>query len=315
MDLKVLIADKFPEQYADAIRELGLEIISEPKLGEQDLVDAAKEVDVLIVRSTKVNEQAIANAKNLKFIIRAGAGVNNIKTEAAKEAGIWVANCPGTNSIAVAELAVGLMLSLDRRIPDNVNDFNKGVWNKGEYSKAEGIYGKKLGLVGVGHIGKEVAKRALALGMKVYGNDIMPVEGVDIEMVENVETMLAECDVISLHLPVNDKTKGMFNADMFSKMKDGAFFINTARDGVVDQAALIEAVKTKGLRVGVDVFDGEPEQKEGDVTSELQSLPGVYVTHHIGASTNQAQNAVAAEVVRIIKAYLNTKEVINCVNK
>jgi D-3-phosphoglycerate dehydrogenase len=313
--MKVLIADKFPDKYVQQIKDLGLEVIYSPQLGENDLPQAALEVDMIVVRSTVVNEETIKNAKKLNLIIRAGAGVNNINIKAANQKGVYVANCPGKNAIAVAELAMGLILSLDRRIPDNVMDFKNGVWNKGEYSKAEGLYGKNLGIIGVGNIGKEVAKRALAFGMNVYGKDISRIEGAMIKDFSEMDQILPMCDVISIHLPSTPETKKLFNKEMFGYLKPGALLINTSRADVIDEEAMVEAIKEKKIRVALDVFKGEPEQKGGSVESHLRDIPGVYVTHHIGASTEQAQNAVAEETVKIIKDFMFSGVIAHWVNR
>ena len=142
MKIKALVADKFPDKYIQQMKDLNLEVIYEPKFGEKDLVAAAKEVDILVVRSTIVNEETINNSKTLNLIIRAGSGVNNISIQAANKKGIYVANCPGMNAVAVAELTMGLMIALDRFIPDNAADFKNGVWNKDKYSKGKGLKGK-----------------------------------------------------------------------------------------------------------------------------------------------------------------------------
>jgi D-3-phosphoglycerate dehydrogenase / 2-oxoglutarate reductase len=315
MKVKVLVADKFPDQYIKQMEDLGLEVIYSPKLGEKDLCEAAREVDILVVRSTVVNAETINSSKNLNLIIRAGAGVNNINISAANQRGIYVANCPGMNSIAVAELAIGLMISLDRRIPDNVIDFRNGKWNKGEYSKAEGLYGKTLAIIGVGAIGREVAKRALSFGMNVYGKDISRIEGVMIKDFSEMDQLLPLADVISIHLPSTPETKGLFNKQMFSYMKPGALLINTSRQDIIDEDALLEAVKEKNIRAAFDVFKGEPEGKTGEVKSKLQDNPNIYITHHIGASTEQAQNAVAGETVRIIKDYITSGVIAHWVNR
>lgn len=313
--MKVLVADKYPDNYIQELKAKNLEVIYEPKYGEKEIAENIKGVDYLIVRSTKVNADAINNSDNLKIIIRAGSGYNTIDVEAASAKGVSVANTPGKNSVAVAELAMGLMISLDRKIPDNVGDFKKSVWNKAEYSKADGLLGKTLGVIGVGNIGKEFAARAKAFGMKVYGYDIVRMEGIDLEYVDDMKKLVAEADVISLHLPANDKTKGMFNKEMFALMKNGATIINTSRPQVVDEDALIEAVKTKNIKAGLDVFLDEPEGKTGDVKSKFQGVENIYVTHHIGASTAQAQDAVAQETVKIISTHMENGEVLNCVNK
>ncbi len=313
--MKVLIADKFPEKYIDQLKENGLDVIYEPKLGINDIPEAAEEVDILVVRSTKVSEEAINRAKNLNLIIRAGAGYNNIKVAAANKKGIYVANCPGKNSIAVAELALGLMISLDRRIPDNVMDFKNGKWDKASYSKAEGLFGKTLAIVGVGNIGKEFAKRAMAMGMNVYGKDISRIEGIAIKEFDDMDKVLPIADVISIHLPATPQTKGLFDDKMFSYLKPGAMLINTSRAEVIDEDAMLRAIEEKNIRVALDVFSDEPEQKTGEVSSKLQNNPNIYVTHHIGASTNQAQNAVAAETIRIIMDYINSGVIAHWVNK
>jgi D-3-phosphoglycerate dehydrogenase len=315
MKVKVLIADKFPDLYIDQLKEMELEVIYSPKLGENDLPEAAKEVDILVVRSTNVTADTINASKNLNLIIRAGAGVNNINIPAANQKGIYVANCPGMNSVAVAELAIGLMISLDRRIPDNVIDFRNGKWNKGEYSKAEGLMGKTLGIIGVGNIGKEVAKRALAFGMNVYGKDVSRIEGVMIKDFSEMNQLLPLCDIVTIHLPATSQTKGLYNKEMFGYMKPNSMLINTARADLIDQDAMIEAIKTKNIRVALDVIKNEPEGKTADISSPLQELKNVYLTHHIGASTEQAQNAVAAETIRIIKDYIESGVIAHWVNR
>lgn len=315
MKLKVLVADKFPEKYVQQMKDLDLDVAYEPKLGEKDLISAATDVDILIVRSTIVNEEAITNSKKLNLIIRAGSGVNNIAISAANKKGIYVTNCPGMNAVAVAELAIGLMLSLDRFIPDNVSDFNKGVWNKDKFSKGKGLKGKTLGLIGVGNIGKEVAKRALAFEMNVYGKDITRIEGIQIKDFSEMDQLLPLCDIVTIHLPATPQTKGLFNKKLFGYMKNGAYLINTSRQDIIVEEDLLEAIKEKNIRAAVDVFKGEPEGKSGAVTSKLQNNPNIYVTHHIGASTEQAQDAVAEETLNIIKHYVHSGVIDHWVNR
>ncbi|MBM4170640.1 MAG: hydroxyacid dehydrogenase [Ignavibacteria bacterium] len=312
--MKVLIADKFPENHIQTLKENGIDVVYEAKAGENDLANFVKDAEFIVVRSTVVNQAAIDAGSNLKIVIRAGSGYNNIDVKAASAKGVAVANTPGKNSIAVAELAMGLIVSLDRRIPDNVKDFNCSVWNKAKYSKAEGIFGKTLGIIGVGNIGKEIAKRAQAFGMKVIGYDVIKTEGIGIEYSDNVEKLIAASDVITLHVPANPQTKGMFDEKLLGLMKKGAMLINTSRADVIDEDALIKAVKENGILAAVDVFKGEPEGKDGAVTSKLQNIDGIYVTHHIGASTEQAQDAVAEETVKIILEFKNTGKVLNKVN-
>lgn len=313
--MKVLVADKLPDQYIKKLQDHDLEVIYDPKLGENDLPAAAKDVDIIVVRSTVVNAETIEKAEKLNLIIRAGAGYNNINVAAANKKGVYVANCPGKNAIAVAELTMGLMIALDRQIPDNAADFKAGKWNKAAYSKGKGLFGKTIAIVGLGNIGKEVAVRAKAFGMNVYGKDISRIEGVEYKDFSEFDQVLPIADIVSLHLPLTPNTKGLFDDKMFSYMKNGAYFINTSRPGVVDEDALIKAVKERGIKAGLDVFSDEPEQKTGEVKSKLQSVPGIYVTHHIGASTEQAQNAVAEEAVNIIIDFINSGVIAHWVNR
>jgi D-3-phosphoglycerate dehydrogenase len=336
--MRVLIADKFEQGGIDALWALGLEVLFQPDLKEASLAEglASTKADVLVVRSTKVTD-AILEAGTLSLVVRAGAGFDTIDVRSASRRGIYVSNCPGRNSVAVAELAFGLILALDRRIPDNVADLRAGRWNKKEYSKSRGLYGRTLGLLGFGSIGQEMARRAQAFGMHLavwseigikVGRDGVPADlpvmvslrgagsSIDplVRVYDTPAEVAASCDILSVHLALNEKTRGVVNADVFSAMRPGTYFINTARGEVVDYRALEAAVKEKGLRVALDVYAKEPATPTGDFVDALVELPGVYGTHHIGASTDQAQEAIAAETVHIIQTYLETGRVPNVVN-
>jgi D-3-phosphoglycerate dehydrogenase / 2-oxoglutarate reductase len=315
----VVVADKFPDQYVHELKTLGLTVVYEPKLGATDLVRAAEDASILIVRSTVVNEACIQNSKRLSLIIRAGAGVNNIDIQAASARGIYVANCPGKNSIAVAELAMGLMLALDRRIPDNVIDFRSGTWNKALYSKADGVFGKTLGVIGTGKIGIEVITRARSFGMEVcaWSRSLTSerADSLGIRYCASIEEVVEQSDVLSVHLALKPETKGIISKSLIGRMKPGTLFINTSRAEVVDEDALVEALRGGKIRAGLDVFRNEPEGKEGPFTSLLQEVPNLYVTHHIGASTEQAQNAVAEDAVSIVRQYVQQGSVRNWVNR
>jgi D-3-phosphoglycerate dehydrogenase len=317
--MRVLIADNFESSGRDALASLGFDVDFQPKLKEQALADAVRDLrpDVLVVRSTPVDEK-ILSAGPLKLVVRAGAGYNTIDVAAASKRGIYVSNCPGKNAVAVAELAIGLILALDRRIADNVADLRAGKWNKAEYSKARGLFGRTLGLIGVGQIGKEMIPRAKALGMRVIAwsrslTDASAAE-LEIERKGSIRDVAAEADVVSVHLALSKETRGAINADFFAAMKSGAMFINTARGEMVDQAALATAIKEKNLRVGLDVYANEPSASSGDFTDPIARESNVYGTHHIGASTEQAQEAIAAETVRIIQSFRDTGRVPNVVN-
>lgn len=315
----VTIADKLPEKAIQQLESLGLEVKLEPQLTSSDLDKGLNDAQILIVRSTIVTESCIQNSPNLSLIIRAGAGVNNIDIKSASSLGIYVANCPGKNAIAVAELTLGLILSLDRFLADNVSDFRKGAWNKASYSKADGLFGKTLGIVGTGQIGKEVIKRGQAFGLKIvaWSRSLTPelAEEMDIEYAGSVMEVAKQCDILSVHLAMNADTKGIISKEVLASMKDGAHFINTSRDGIVDEEALFEELKSGRIRAGLDVFSGEPEGKNGEFTSRFQKLDNVYISHHIGASTEQAQLAVAEDAVDIIRGYVQEGYVRNWLNR
>ena len=332
--MQVLIANKFEQSGLDGLRALGCEVLYQPDLADAALAQAiaSSGVSLLIVRSTKVTEAMLA--PTLKVIIRAGAGVNTIDVKAATARGIRVANCPGKNAIAVAELTFALLLAIDRRIPENVADLRSGTWNKKEYSKARGLFGSTMGLLGAGSIAREVIKRAAAFGMPVVlwsrrftGQD-RPLSAseaesleldlarheVEIRLAPSPSAVAARADVLSLHLAGTAETRHLVNAEVLSHLKPGSIVLNTARGDVVDPEALLAAVRSAHLRVGLDVFADEPTSPSGAFADPIVREPGVYGTHHIGASTDQAQEAVAAETVRIVQAFIETGQVPNAVN-
>ena len=323
--MKVLVADKFEQSGLDALKAAGCDVIFQPEASGDALAAAIKQsqAPVLVVRSTQVTE-AMMDAGVLSLIVRAGAGVNTIDVAAASKRGIYVSNCPGKNSVAVAELTMGLILALDRRIPANVAELRAGTWNKKEYSKAKGLMGQTLGLLGFGHIGREVAKRARAFGMPVvvwsrrFSADAAAREAAQeesgIQIVDSPETLMAKSDIVSVHLALTKDTKGFVSAELLKHAKPGAYIINTARAEVMDYQALADAVKEKGLRVGLDVFENEPSTATAEFSNAFASHGSVYGTHHIGASTDQAQEAIAAETVRIIRTFKETGKVPNVVN-
>ena len=316
--MKVLIADKFEQSGRDGLQAIGCEISFQPDLKDDDLVEAIRKEnpDVLVVRGTKVTEAMLA-AGQIKLVVRAGAGFNTIDVVAASRRGIYVSNCPGKNSIAVAELAFALILALDRRIADNVISLRRGEWNKKEFSKARGLYGRTLGLIGLGKIGQEMIPRARAFGMPViaWSRSLTPDRAAEIGVEYRAQAVdvAREADVVSVHLALNPKTKDFIGAEFLNAMREGAYFVNTARGEVVNQKALVEAM-SRGLRVGLDVFANEPTSASGDFSDPIREEPNLYGTHHIGASTDQAQEAIAAETVRIVKEFKETGKVPNVVN-
>lgn len=316
----VLIADKLPAQGLADLRELGLTVDARPDLTADDLPAAVAEcgAGILVVRSTKVTASVFEGARNLGLVIRAGAGVNTIDLDAASRHGVYVANCPGRNAIAVAELTMGLLLAMDRRIPDAVADLRAGKWRKKHYGKASGLLGRRLGLVGFGSIAQAVAERAIAFGMHVgaYSRSLTEATAAahGVKAYGSLDDLLEECDAVSLHVPYSEGTKHLIGAPQLAKMKDGAMLLHTARGGVVDDAALRDAVEAGRIRAGLDVFENEPSGGDAAFEVPLKDVAGVYGTPHIGASTEQAQLATAAEVARIIAGYMDHGGVANVVN-
>jgi D-3-phosphoglycerate dehydrogenase / 2-oxoglutarate reductase len=333
--MKVLVADKFEQSGLAGLEAAGCDVVYQPELKDRALGDAIRTsaADVLVVRGTRVTAEML-DAGRLSLVVRAGAGYNTIDVEAASKRGIYVSNCPGKNAIAVAELAFALILALDRRVPDNVADLRAGTWNKTEYSNARGLYGRRLGLLGAGHIGREMIRRADGFGMSVVlwsrrlaGEDrpLTAAESrelgiehaaraVPIAIAPTPAELAARVDIFSVHLALAAETRGLVDRKVIDRFEPGAIFINTARAEIVDAAALTAAAREKRLRIGLDVFANEPAAGTGGFDDELATLPGVYGTHHIGASTDQAQEAIAAETVRIIRTYAETGKVPNVIN-
>ncbi|HYJ68984.1 MAG TPA: 3-phosphoglycerate dehydrogenase [Nocardioidaceae bacterium] len=319
--MKILIADTFPETYRERLVEDGHECAYEPDVTADDLPGRVPGFEGLIVRSTKVHGDTLRATETLRLVIRAGSGTNTIDSATAAERGVYVCNVPGRNAIAVAELAFGLLLALDRRIPDNVDDLRAGRWNKKEYAKARGILGRRVGVVGLGRIGMAFAERAAAFGAEVYalakrGRDpelAQRAEAIGVRFVDDLPSLARSCDVLSFHLPAATATRGLVDRDLLDAMQPGTIVLNTSRGEIIDEDALIEAMDAKRIRAGLDVYVDEPGQSVGSIDSALARHPNVYGTHHIGASTEQAQQAIAEEVVRMIDAY-QRGEVLHCVN-
>ncbi len=315
--MKILIADKLAPAALESLNKLGSEITNIPDLTAEEIPANIADNEVLIVRSTKVTEKTINAAESLSLIIRAGAGVNTIALDATAKKGIHVANCPGKNSDAVAELAIGLLIAADRRISFAHKDLANGEWKKKEYGKASGLKGRTLGIIGIGTIGKGVIKRASALEMNIIGwsRSLTPekAEELGIGYCSSSLEVAKKSDAVSLHIAANSETEHLVNAEFLTAMKDGAILVNAARGEVIDTEALKIAIKEKNLRVALDVFENEPKGGVAEFAdTELAEL--ATCTPHIGASTNQSTEAIAEEVVRIAEAYKNTGIPLNVVN-
>ena len=243
--MKILIADKLSPKAIAALEKIGADITSNPELKAEDLGGAIGNANVLIVRSTKVYAETIEAGKSLELIIRAGAGVNNIDLEKASSSGVYVANCPGKNSDAVAELALGHIIACDRRIVDASLDLRNGYWKKKAYQNAAGLKGRTMGIIGLGSIGGALAKLAKGLDMNViaWSRSLTPNKAGELGLVycESIAEVAANADVVSVHLAVTPETKQLLNNDFFNKMKDGAIFVNTSRGEIVDTSSVTQS--------------------------------------------------------------------------
>jgi D-3-phosphoglycerate dehydrogenase / 2-oxoglutarate reductase len=312
---KVLVSDKLSKTAVQIFKDHGVDVDYLPDLGKDKdkLLEVIGDYDGLAIRSaTKVTEKVINAAKKLRVIGRAGIGVDNVDIPAATKKGIIVMNTPFGNSITTAEHAISLMLSLARQIPEADASTRAGKWEKNRFMGVE-VTNKILGIIGAGNIGSIVADRALGLKMKVIAFDpfLSPERAVEmgVEKVE-LDELLRRADFITLHTPLTDQTRNIISAEAIARMKDGARLINCARGGLVDEAALAEALKSgKVAGAAFDVFVEEPA-----TSNALFELPNFIATPHLGASTTEAQENVALQVAEQISAYLMTGEISNALN-
>ncbi len=318
--MRILVADSFPASGLEHLGTQGHDVSFQPALSGDGLVAALPGFDVLVVRSTEVPAAAIENADDLALIIRAGAGTNTIDKRAAAGRAIYVSNVPGRNAVAVAELTLGLILAIDRRIPDNVTDLRAQTWNKSMYSEGLGLLGRSLGIVGLGAIGLEVAERAASFGLILHALDKprdratkARMEDLDFVLHTDLLGLASEIDILTFHVPATAETVQLVDGAVLAALRPGATLINTSRADIIDEEALLAVLDAKNLWVGLDVFADEPSTGDGTIRSALAAHPRVYGTHHIGASTAQAQASVAEGVLEIIDAFA-TGTILNCVN-
>jgi D-3-phosphoglycerate dehydrogenase len=311
--MRILVADSLESSAVAALEAAGHTCIINADLAGDTLPNHIGDNEALIVRSTKVTADTIAAGKALALVVRAGAGTNTIDVAAATDAGVVVANVPGRNAAAVAELAFGLMLAIDRRIPDGVIEMRAGHWDKKGMSKgARGLAGASLGIVGLGSIGLGVAQRAKAFGMRVIAlqrpgrspESQARITDLGIDLLDSLPKLAAAVDILSLHIPAGPSTTGIVDRETIEAMRPGAVLINTSRADVVDSDALLTALDAGRVRAGLDVFPDEPGSGKAEWTSRLSTHPAVVGTHHIGASTEQAQLAVAEGVVDVVAGFV-----------
>lgn len=319
--MRILFADALATHQLEPLTKAGHDVVVDASLGADDLPAAIAGADVLVVRSTKVTAATIDAADDLALIVRAGAGTDNIDTAAASGKGIYVCNVPGKNAVAVAELTLALLLGIDRHIADGAADLRDGTWNKGRYSKADGLLGKRMAIIGLGEIGLAVAERVKAFGIHVVAmhksersqrtND--RIAALDIELVDDLAALLNDADIVSIHVPGGASTVGIIDAPFLALLPDNTIILNTSRGNVIDDVAMLDALDNRGFRLGADVWNDEPKGKTGEFVSTLAQHPSVVGSHHIGASTQQAQDAVAAGVVDVVTAFTEGG-VANCIN-
>jgi D-3-phosphoglycerate dehydrogenase len=318
--MRVLLADRLHPLATQALTDAGFDWKMDATLAADSLREAIVDFNphVLVVRSTRVTAEQVHIGGALSLVVRAGAGVNTIDLAACSDAGIFVGNCPGRNAVAVAELTMGLMIAIDRQIADNVQELRAQRWDKKRFSKADGLKGKTLGLLGMGRIGQAVARRAKSFDLDVvaWSRSLTPEAAMayGVRYAATPTDVAAQANILSVHLAATDETRGMLNRELFAAMPDGAVILNTSRAELIDEDALLDAIDNRGFRAGLDVFVGEPQEKQCAFEHRLAQHPAVYGTHHIGASTTQAQMAVAQAVVESVISFRQTGSVPHGVN-
>lgn len=319
--MRILVADLLPDCFVEAMAARGHQCEVDATLTETSLPGSMGGVEVLVVRSTPVAASVFAASDSLRLVVRAGSGTNTIDCDEATRTGVPVANVPGRNSVAVAELTMGLLLAVDRAIPDNTRALRAGRWDKQRFGTVgRGLYGRSLGIVGLGNVGLAVAERAAAFGMPLFAqargsrsaHALTRLAELGVELVPDLVTLASRVDVLSLHVPLTAETRGMVGADVLDALEPG-ILLNTARADLIDTGALLTRLNAGGLSAGLDVFPDEPGTGTAEWHSPLAAHPRVVGTHHIGASTQQAQAAVVDGVEEIIAAF-DRGELLNVVN-
>ena len=301
--MKVLIADPLDRAAVETLRGAGLEVIERPGLKGAELARALDGVEGIIIRgATKVTAEVLGGAPSLRAVVRAGTGLDNVDVGAARARGVAVSNTPAANAVSVAELVFGLVLALERHLVEAASDLRRGHWEKSKYAGGE-LAGRTLGLLGFGHIGREVALRARAFAMPVIACDPLVREWpADFAWVTSVgrDRLFADADVLSIHVPLTAETRGTVGAAELARMRKEAILVHCARGGVVDEAALLEALRKGALRgAALDVFEHEPPFAPGE-QHPLLALPNVIATPHLGASTAEAQRRAGTEAAEIM---------------
>ncbi|MGI0025327.1 MAG: D-2-hydroxyacid dehydrogenase [Nitrososphaera sp.] len=305
---RVLVCDAIDQAGIDSMKRSGLSVVYKPEIKPAELVSSVKDYDVIVVRSrTRVTKEIVNAAANAKIIARVGVGLDNIDVTAAESRNIKVINAPEAASTAVAELAIGLMISLARSIPRADSETKKGNWIKKELMGTQ-LSGKYLGIIGVGNIGRNIGRMAKALRMNLIGHDIYPIPREFISetgmIVTDLNVLLESSDFVTCHVPATPETTHMFNSERLARMKPTAYLINTSRGEIIDENALCEALKSGRLAgAALDVYETEPPTNR-----ELLALPNLICTPHIGAQTKEAQQlastVIAEKIIQILRGVI-----------
>jgi len=318
--MRILVAYDMPDETIEQLRSLAADVVYRPEAGGTEIRDAIRGINVLVTRNARVSAETLARADALQMIVHAGSGPGDVDVEVASDAGIFLTHCPDQHADAVAELTLGLIVALDRRLVEGVLALREGIWNRSELSDARGLTGRTLGILGYGEIGRRVARRARAFGMHVLAWSprlaTEPIVDPEVEACMWPRDLARRSDVVSVHAVAEDEDEHEMFVDegFLEALPEGATLVHMGHPGGVDRAALIRAIETRNLRVAVDVFTSEPSSDTSRVRLRLCELPGVLCTQHLGPLTQQARQAIADEVFQIIRTFLVTGEVLHCLN-
>ncbi len=316
--MRILVACELPDFAINELRSLGSDFAYEPRLRPDALAGAIPDVAILIVGALRVAPEVIQRGKALQMIVHAGSGAPNIALDEASAQGIFVMHCPGRDAAALAELAFGLIVALDRRVVEHTITLREGRWNRAELLDARGLAGRSLGVLGWCAAGAEVARRARAFGMHVaaWSPTMTPeqLEAHGVECCAWPRELARRCDIVTVHAPRALDRQVVVDEEFLENMRAGAYLIHLGHPGALDEAAVARAVQQRQLRVALDVYVSEPAGDVGKFRSPLLQLPGVIGTQHVGGVTEQVRDSVAAEVVRIVRTFLVSGELLNCLN-
>ena len=315
--MKVLVACELPDSAIEQMHALAIDVAYMPRATPAELRESIEGIGVLVVGTTRVSPETLVPATGLQMIVHAGPGPGEIAIKEASGQGIFVSHCPDQHAVAVAELTMGLILALDRRIVENTNALREGRWIRGELTDARGLAGRTLGILGYGAVGRLLAHRALAFGMRVLawapGIASETAAEPDVEFCNWPRELARQSDIVTVHA-VGDGSDNLIDKEFLDSMQQGAYLVHVGHPGAVEIAALSEAIRERNLRVALDVFSSEPTSDSGRVRCTVCGQPGVVATQHIGPLTAQAQEATAKEVVRIVESFVVSGEVLNSLN-